>query len=153
MTEITVSRDIRAPVETVFRAITDIAKLPESIPDIVRIEFLGERRSGAGTRFRETRSMMGKEMRTELELTEVVDNERARFVSDMGGAIWDTVFRLRPRGSPPGSETHLEVALDARPYKLQAKLMIPAVRGMVSRSMEQQIDSLRAYCEAQGGRV
>ena len=148
MSMITVSLDIRAPIETVFRVITDIEKLPESNPDVTRIEFLTDQRSGPGTRFRETRTSKGKEMQTELELTELVANEHARFVSDMGGTIWDTVFLLRPQGSPPGSETHLEIALDARPYKLPAKLAFPMIKGMVQRGMEQHVDSLRTYCEA-----
>ena len=147
MSTITVSRDVRAPIEKVFRAVTDVEKLSESNPDVVRIEFLTDQRSGAGTRFRETRTMKGQEVQAELELTEVVDNEHARFVSDTGGAIWDTVFRFRPQGSPPGSETHLEIALDARPYKMSAKLMMPMITTMVRRGMEKHLDSLCAYCE------
>ncbi len=144
MTRVTVSRTIAAPVATVFKAITDIEHLPDSNPDVVRIEFLSDTRSGAGTRFRETRSSKGKEMVTELEVTEQVENEYARFVSDAGGTVWDTLFTVRPAGD----RTELEIQLDARAYKLLPKIMIPLiVKGMVRKGMETHIDSLRAYCE------
>ena len=148
MSRITVTRRIDAPVDRVFDVITDIERLPETNEDVVGVEFLSEQRSGPGTRFRETRSSKGREMKTELELTEVVANDRARFVSDMGGTVWDTVFSFRPLGSPPGSETELLIELEARAYKLLPKLMYPFVKGMVRRGMEKHIDGLKAYCEA-----
>ncbi len=144
MTRVTVSRTIAAPVATVFKAITDIEHLPDSNPDVVRIEFLSDTRSGTGTRFRETRSTKGKEMVTELEVTEQVENEYARFVTDVGGTVWDTLFTFLP----VGDRTELKIQLDARAYKLLPKIMVPLiVKGMVRKGMEKHINSLRAYCE------
>ena len=99
-----------------FEVITNVERLPESNPDVTSIEFLSEQRSGAGTRFRETRAAKGRQVVTELERTEQVDNHSARFVSDTGGGtIWDTMFSFRPEGSPAGTQTLLEIQLDARP--------------------------------------
>lgn len=144
MKPIVVARTVRAPVETVFGVIADIEKLPESNPDVVKIEFLTEQRTGAGTRFKETRESKGRQMVTELELTEMTPNRRARFVSDMGGTIWDTVFSFSSAG---GDSTELEIRLDARPHKLLPKLIGRFVRPMVHKGMEKHIDSVRAYCE------
>lgn len=149
MSQIVVARTIRAPVVEVFRVITDIENLPASNPDVLGIEFLSDQRSGAGTRFLETRGGKRKQVVTELELTECVKNERARFVSDMGGTIWDTQFSFRPEGTPKGSETALEIRLDARPYKLLAKMMTPLISGMVRKGMQSHIDSVGDYCEDQ----
>lgn len=148
MSRVTVSRTISRPVAEVFGVITDIEKLPESNPDVVRVEFLSEQRSGHGTRFKETRAARGKEMVTELELTEHVVNQHARFVSDMGGTIWDTAFRFHPEGNPSGSATKLEIELESRPYKLLPKLLSPLVLIMVRKGMEKHIDSVKAYCES-----
>ena len=145
MSRITLTREIAAPVEGVFRAVTDVERLPERDADVTHVEFLSERRSGAGTRFRETRRMKGRETRTELEITEWVENERARFVSDAGGTVWDTLYSVRPLGSDSGTELRIE--LDARPYKALAKLAVPFMKGMVRRGMKTHVDGLKAYCE------
>ncbi len=55
MGQFTVTRTIGAPVGVVFRAITDVEILPDVVPDVLSTEFLSEIRSGAGTRFHETR--------------------------------------------------------------------------------------------------
>lgn len=145
MSQITVARTIRAPVTKVFSVITDIEKLPASNPDVLRVEFLSDQHYGAGTRFLETRGGKRKQVVTELELTECEENERARFVSDMGGTIWDTMFTFRPKDS----ETELEIRLDARPYKLLAKIMNPLISGMVRKGMQSHIESVGDYCEGQ----
>jgi uncharacterized protein YndB with AHSA1/START domain len=147
MTRVTVSRTIKAPVEAVFHVITDIEGLPDSNPDVAKVEFLSDTRSGAGTRFLETRVAKGKEVVTELEVTEQVNNKYARFVSDMHGTVWDTLFTVRPAGSPVGAETVLEIQLDARTYKLLPKLINPLMKGMIRKGMETHIDSMRALCE------
>jgi len=80
----------------VFKAISDIANLPNVVPEIERIEFLSECVSGAGTRFRETRRMLGKENVTEPEVTEYVENDRVRMVAGSHGTVWDSVFVVAP---------------------------------------------------------
>jgi len=85
-------------------------------------------------------------MVSELEVTEQVENESARFVTDVGGTVWDTLFTFRP----VGDKTELVIQLDARAYKLLPKIMIPLiVKGMVRKGMEKHIISLGAYCEGQ----
>lgn len=144
MTRITVQRTIAAPIETVFGAVTEFEKLHEIDEQIVGVEFLTEQHSGLGTRLRETRRMGKNELVTELDVTEFVENERARMVADTHGTIWDTTFTVRPSDS--GVE--LTIAMDARPHKLLPKLMNPLMRPMFRKGMERHIDRVRAYCEA-----
>lgn len=115
----TVSRTIEAPIELVFSRISDVHRFVEVSEDILEIEFLSETTHGVGTRFRETRDMNGRKATTELELTEYVENERVRFVSDAGGTIWDTVMAVTANGEA----TELEMTMDARPYKLIAHIV------------------------------
>ena len=147
MKRVTVARSISSPISDVFKAITEVEKLPDTNPDVVAVEFLTDSRSGAGTRFRETRAGKGKHVVTELEVTEQVENSHARFVSDMGGTVWDTLFSFQPEGSPPGSATRLEIQLDAKPYKLLPRIVTPFIMGMVRKGMEAHIDSVKEYCE------
>ena len=79
-----VSRTINASAPEVFKAVSDISGLPETNPDIVKIEFLTDRKSGAGTRFRETWMMKGRESVTELEITELDENSHIRMSRPAG---------------------------------------------------------------------
>ena len=103
-TNVTVTRRIDAPADVVFRAVAHIEQFSQAVPGILRVEFLSDVKSGVGARFRETRMMMGREASTELEVTEYVENERVRIVSEAGGALWDTVFTVVRRRRGDGAQ-------------------------------------------------
>ena len=145
MTRVAVRRTLEAPVETVFRAVSEIEHFPKIQPDVLAIEFLTVRRSGPGTRFRETRRQGRREMVTELEVTEHVDGERVRIVTDSHGTVWDTLFEVRPAGA----RSELEITMDARPHKLLPKIMNPLMRGFFRKGISRFIDSLKDHCERQ----
>ena len=146
MATTTVSRIIRAPIEKVFDTIAHIESFSKALPNIVSVEFLSEQRKGVGTRFRETRLMGKRKASTELEVTEYVENERIRLVSDQGGTIWDTVFTVQPAAE--GVE--LKMVMDANAYRVLAKLLNPLIKGMIARFIEKDMDAVKTYCE-QGG--
>lgn len=137
------SRQIKAPVEIVFSAITDLEKFPDKNPDIVKIEILSEQKTGIGTRFIEIRRMGKREGSTELECTEYVENELVRFVADQGGTIWDSVFTT----SAKDGGTELTLEMDARPYKLMPKIIMPMILGMIAKAVEKDMDAVKEYCE------
>lgn len=140
-----VSRSIDAPIDVVFSRISDVRNFAEVSEDILEIEFLSEITRGVGTRFKEPRNTNGRTSTTELEITEHVENERVRFLSDAGGTIWDTVMAV----SPSGEATKLDMTMDARPYKFMAYIMNFVIKGMVTRAVTQDMDKLKAWCEAQ----
>lgn len=143
MTRVTVEGAVAARPETVFRAVTDVEHLPELDDQIVGIEFLTDQRSGRGTRFRETRSMNGREMVTELEITEWVEGERARMVADTHGTVWDTLFTVRP----DGAGCVLVIDMDARPHKLLPRIMNPLMKRFFRKGIEGHVEKVRAHCE------
>ena len=138
-----ISIDIQAPVETVFAALSEIETFPNRAEGIAAVEILTEQKHGVGTRFRETRIMNGREAVAELEVTECVDNERIRIVCDQGGAVWDTVFLV----SPTETGTQLEMTMDAKPYKLMAKIMTPLINGTIKKFVRRDMEELKAWCE------
>lgn len=81
----------------------------------------------------------GVEASTELEVTEYVENDRVRIVSEAGGAVWDTVFTV----SPAGGRTELTMTMDARP----AKLTLPVVMRMIRKAVISDVDAVKAFCE------
>lgn len=143
MTRTIVKRSIDAPPDRVFAAVADIPNLTDVNPSVVKIEVLSEKRSGLGTRFRETRLMNGKEAVTELEITEFVPDERIRMVADSHGTIWDTVFTVQAaRG-----RTELELRMDAHAQKLLPKLLNPIFKGLFKKGLDRHMDAVQAYCE------
>ncbi len=147
MTKRSTSRQIKAPVAAVFDAVTNIEKFPEKSADIVSAELLTEQKKGVGTRFRETRRMGKREGTTELECTEYVENERVRFVTDQGGAVWDSVYTTEQSGGG----TLLTLEMDARPHKFMAKIVVPMILGMISKAVEKDMDAVKDYCEGNAG--
>ncbi len=143
MPNVTVARRIDAPVGVVFRTVAHVEQFSQAVPGILRVEFLSEVRSGAGVRFRETRMMMGREASTELEVTEYVENERVRIVSEAGGALWDTVFTV----APDGAGTELKMVMDARPQTLSARMTVPLIIGTVRKAVEEDMDAVKSFCE------
>ena len=145
MAQYVATRTIAAPVDRVFATVAHIDRFQEAVPHITNVEFLTETRSGVGTRFRETRLMRGREASTELEVTEYVQDERVRLVSDGGGTVWDTVFTVQASGSG----TELSMVMDARPYKLTARVVNPMISRMLTKALETDMDAVKAYCEGE----
>ena len=143
MANVTVTRRIDAPADVVFRTVADVEQFSQAVPGILRVEFLSEVKSGVGARFRETRMMMGREASTELEVTEYVENERVRIVSEAGGALWDTVFTV----APDGGGTELKMVMDARPQTPSARMTVPLIIGTVRKAVEQDMDAVKSFCE------
>ena len=145
MANVTVTRRIDAPVQVVFRTVAQVEQFSQAVPGILRVEFLSEVKSGVGARFRETRMMMGREASTELEVTEYVENEHVRIVSEAGGALWDTVFTV----VPDGEGTALRMVMDAQPRSMSARMTLPLIIGTVRKAIEQDLDAVKAFCERQ----
>ena len=145
MANVAVTRSIDAPVDVVFRTVAHVDQFSQAVPGILRVEFLSEVKSGVGARFRETRVMMGREASTELEITEYVENERVRIVSEAGGALWDTVFAV----SQDGEGTELKMVMDAQPRTMSARMTVPLVIGTVRKAVEQDLDAIKSFCERQ----
>lgn len=143
MPHISATRVIAADAAAVFDAVAHIEKFKEVVPHITKVEFLTEQKRGVGTKFKETRLMGKREGTTELEVTEYVPDERIRLVSDAGGTIWDTLFTVQPHER--GCE--LRMQMDARPYKLAAKLSTKMIMGFVQKAVEADMDMVKQHCE------
>ncbi len=146
MTRTTVTRTINAGVELVFKTVSDIENFPKAVPDIVKIEFTSDIKSGVGARFRETRLMNGKESTTDLEVMEYVENDRIRMVADSHGTVWDSVFTVKSAGV----KTELKLVMDAKAHKLLPRLMNPLLKGLFKKGVEKHMDAVKGFCENDG---
>ena len=146
MNPIIVSRSIDAPVDLVFRTVSDIRNFREAVPHITNVVFLSEQQFGVGTRFRETRMMNGREQSVDLEVTEYIANDRVRMVSDAGGTIWDSLFSV----SQVAHIVELKLQMEIRPYRLFARIMNVLIRQMVVKGVESDMEAVKTFCESGG---
>ncbi len=88
--------------------------------------------------------MKGKETTTELEVSEYVENDRIRLLAESHGTVWDSLFEV----GPVEGATELRLTMDAKAYRLLPRLINPLLKGAVRKALEQDMDAVKAYCEA-----
>ena len=143
MSRTTVSKTINAPLDLVFKTVADINEYSKVQPHIVKVEFLSGIKLGAGTRFRETRLMKGKEVTTELEVIEYVENDRCRIVSNTHGTIWDSIMTVKQ----VDGFTLLTLTMDANTKGIINKIIKYMISGMLKKAIEKDLDGIKVYCE------
>lgn len=94
--------------------------------------------TGVGTRFRETREINGKEAATELEVTEYDENKHIRLIADSRGTVWNSLFTVEESGG----QTRLTLMMEAKAYKLMAKLMNPLMKFTIKKALEKDMDAV-----------
>lgn len=147
MARVRVKTIIKAPIDLVFDIVAHIDRYALAVPHVSEYEFLTEQTVGVGTRFLEVRNIGDRQTRTELDVTEYVENERVCTVSDVNGTIWSTQFSLKERQTSQGPETTLSVVLDAKAYQWGPRLVNLIVRKMFKSAIGNDMDLIRNYCE------
>ena len=144
---IQLSKSISAEPAEVFDRITDLRKASEHIEDISHIEVLTEGPVRAGTRFRETRTMFGKDCTEEMEVTHFDAPHSYTVEAESCGARMITRFDVVREGS--GSR--VTVDMDSQPISLFAKIVSPFTRiifsGMMKKCIEKDLDGIKASIE------
>ena len=145
--KLAVTKRVAAPVERVFAIASDFAGAAETIGGITRVEMLTDGPVGVGSRFRETRRMHGREATEEMEVTELVPNERYALGCESHGCLYRTVFRFTPKDGG----TEVDMVFEATPQTLMAKIMSiltrPALK-MIGKVVEQDLEDIKSAAEA-----
>ena len=118
MPSVEVQATIAAPPERVFEAATDLASLPETMSGIDSVEALSDGPFGAGTRWRETRTLYGRQATEEMWVTGF-DPPRSYVVeAESHGARYRTEITFVPEGDG----TRVTFVFGARPVSFVARL-------------------------------
>ncbi|MDE2691549.1 MAG: SRPBCC family protein [Acidobacteriota bacterium] len=141
------SLTINASLGTVFRAVSDLDHFSKAVPQIDRIEVLSDTAAGVGTRFRETRLVGGRETASELEVAELVENEKVRYVSDTFGTRWNSTFTV----ARVGERTRLTMTIEGRPHTLLSRLAAPLMRLLTAKGVAADMKGIKAYAEGVEG--
>jgi len=80
---------------------------------------------------------------TTLEVTEFVRNESIRIISVAGGTTWDSLFSIKQE------ENHVKLTLEmeARAHHIFAKIMNHFIKGMLQKALNDDLNSVKEYCE------
>jgi len=129
MAPITVSKHIAAPIDTVFTRFSDIDASATRVSGIKKIEMLTTGPFGLGSRWRETREVLGHLDTAEMEVTAYERNKTYTITHHKLGAKIDAVFtftaedagtcveiefHLAGPGMPPGVLAPIEWAIATR---------------------------------------
>lgn len=132
----------RAP-EEVFGFLTDTANAPRVVPSVVRVEKLTDGPVGAGTRYRETRLMKGKEAQAELEVTAHEPPAHYAVRNVTSGVETEYDYRL----SRERDGTRVDLAAVVRAGGLK-KAIAPVVVSILKKEDGDHLQRLKAALEA-----
>jgi hypothetical protein len=143
MPRTTVTQKIKAPLDRVFGIIADPLQLALATPGKARVVFLSEQQTGVGTRYRATRAMNGKDVATDLEITELVPNHYVRHVNVTHGRLWDSVYTVQKARAG----TLLTLTMDGVTSRLIPKLMTYLLHPVFRKYLQRDLDAVKAFCE------
>ncbi|MEM6331460.1 MAG: SRPBCC family protein [Planctomycetota bacterium] len=147
MADLSLTQTIHAPLERVFQLATDLPRAAEHISGVDRIELLTDGPIGAGTRWRETRTMMGRQATEELEITAFDPPRGYTAECDSCGCHFVSTFAMAEVEG--GTEVRLTLATTAQ--SMVAKLMSPLsalTMGAAKKAIEQDLIDLKQAAEA-----
>ena len=144
--KVEVSKQINAPIERVFDVFTDLPNAADRISGIESVEVLTDQPFGVGTRWKETRIMMGKAATETMWITAVEPNRSYIAEAESCGTHYTSTFTFEPADSG----TRVTMSFGGRPVKLWAWLMVPMgllMTGPIRKMVAQDLDDLAAVCE------
>ncbi|MEU7073657.1 SRPBCC family protein [Streptomyces narbonensis] len=97
-TSVVVERRVAASPGRVWESITDLRDMPRVLSGVQKVEVLTEGGFGVGTRWRETRKMLGKEATEEMTVTECVPPDRYVTVAESHGMHYESEITLHADG-------------------------------------------------------
>jgi len=147
MATVKVQSDIGAPVDAVFARFTDIQHSAARVGGIKDIQLLTPGSFELGTRWRETRDVLGRQDDAEMEITSFEKNRHYTITHHKGSVRIDTTFRFEPIAE--GTRVSIEFGLN--PQGLPPGLLAPlewAIAGKVQDVLSRDLADLKASLEA-----
>ncbi len=150
MTNLDVSRDVSASADVVWTIMTDLENAADTISAIQSIVILSEPQEfGVGTRWRETRTMFGKQATEEMSVTKVDFGTSYVVEAESNGARYTTIMQVVATGE---HSSKISMSFGAEPTGTMAKVMGATVgklfESATRRALAQDLDDIAAAAEA-----
>ena len=149
MNSFTAQREIEAPVEQVWAVLTDLDGAVENLSGVTRVERLDGAGYEVGTRWRETRKVLGKEATEEMTVTEVEPGRRTVITAESGGIAYRTEFTLAPTAT--GTQLTMTFAGTSNATGVRAiieKLMAPLGTAVTRKMMTADLADIARAAQA-----
>jgi carbon monoxide dehydrogenase subunit G len=149
MKPIRIERDVAAPPDRVWSTLTDLDRSPQVLSGVDRIERLDDGAGFAvGTRWRETRTMFGKEA-TEVMWVTAMEPGRSYVVEAESRGVH---YRSELGVSSEGDEaSRLWMTFDAEPRTLGGRIMGATIgllfRGATRKMLARDLDDIAVVAE------
>ena len=150
---LTLERSIDASTDAVWRVLTDLEGTAAVLSGVTRVERLAGAGYSIGTRWRETRTMLGREATEEMEVVGIVPGRSTTIAAEAHGMRYRTEFTLEPIEGGAGtllrmrfsggSESPSPSWIQRAAAKLTARLGMAATR----KAMEQDLADIAAAVE------
>jgi hypothetical protein len=146
LVQIAVETVIDAPPAAVFAVAANIVVWPQFMSGIRNVEILTPGPIASGTRFRETRIMLGRTAAEEMTIAEFQSPNRLLLTAFNHGTDYtvDHTFTTAGRG------TRLSLRFEGRPVTLLSRLLSPLGRlfaGSVRKQIEKDVADLKREAE------
>ncbi len=149
MAVIEVSVDIQAPRDRVLDLFTNLEQHPDILSGVEKIERLTDGPFAEGTRWRETRVMMGREA-TEVMWVTQFDPPRGYVIeAASSGVRYVSTFTFEEHDG----STKALLRFEALPQSMAAKLLSPLsflMTGAVRKALATDFEDLKRAAEAEG---
>ena len=138
---------IQAPVSHVFDVFTDLSQAKEHISGIKELEIInGQENMKVGTKWKETRTMMGKDSTETMWVSELTQNTSYVVDAESHGTKYRSYFTfIEKEGS-----TEVTWVFEGIPQTLPAKLMSILgylFSGSLKKMLAQDMNDLKIVCE------
>jgi len=146
MTPMTVTDILAAPVDDVFKAFTDLEHQAGRVSGIRGIEVLTTGGFRLGTRWRETREVLGRVDDAEMEVTQYEQNKGYTITHEKAGVRIDTVFAF----APAGDGTSVSITFSLENQGLPPGLLTPvtwAIAGKVKEALGKDLTDMKKAIE------
>ncbi|MFB7867772.1 SRPBCC family protein [Streptomyces sp. NPDC056069] len=151
---VVVERRVNASPGRVWESITDLRDMPRVLSGVEKVEVLTEGGFAVGTRWRETRRMMGREATEEMTVTVCEPPERYVTVADSHGMHYVSEITLVPDGpAVSATATTLRMTFTARPSHDRAPGLVARLIGRfgaraVARALGKDLDEIARAVES-----
>ncbi len=148
MSEIAVSRFVAAPPERVWEVVTDLENAVGVLSGVTAVERLdGGEGFAVGTRWRETRTMFGREATEVMEVTAIDPGRAYTVAADGRGARYRSTVSV----TPAGEGSTLAMTFGAEPRGVVGKILAATIgrlfAGPTRKALRQDLDDIAKAVE------
>lgn len=127
-----VEHHVAAPPDRTFAVFSDFKNVAARVSGIKHLEVLTSGPIGKGTRFKETRVMMGKDATEEMTITAFEPGRSYTTEAASCGCSYKAIIDFLP----DSKGTRVVMAMSATPHSFFAKLLFPLTSLMMSAAMK-----------------